>query len=341
MVGKTIRDFLPADELLPYVTAIMRVYNRFGPAGQQVQGQDQDPGARDRRGRDERAGRGRVRARRPRGRHQLAAEEVARIRAYFAPPPYEELEEKDAAHHARLFEDKAFARWVRQKHGAPQVKGYIIANISLKPIGASRAMRRPEQMRVVADLADAYSFGEIRVAHEQNLVLPTWRCATCMPLAGPGCRRARHAQPQPRLRHHRLPRHGLLLARDGRSIPVAQAISRRFAELAPRRTWAISGSTSRAASMPAATTRGASGHSRAREEGGRILPGHARGSGDENARSASSWAPASPRRDRRRGRAVVRVYLDGRTGTEERFLAFFRRVGISTSSRRSMPCLRT
>ena len=107
----------------------------------------------------------------------LPAEEVARIEAYFAPPPYAVLSRVAAEREAGLFEAKrleepAFAAWVRANVVAHKVRGYVIANISLKPEAGVPGDATAEQMDAVADVAERYSFSEIRITHEQNLVLP-------------------------------------------------------------------------------------------------------------------------------------------------------------------------
>ena len=99
--------------------------------------------------------------------------ELERIWSYFATPAYEDLPERDRALDLTRLENREFDFWVRANISDHKVPGYAIANISLKPIGGIPGDATGEQMRVVADLADRYSFGEIRVTHEQNLVLPS------------------------------------------------------------------------------------------------------------------------------------------------------------------------
>ena len=107
--------------------------------------------------------------------HAIPAEEVARITDYFAPPAYESLPQVTPAFEAKRLEDPAFARWVRTNVAAHKEPGYAIANISLKPEGGIPGDATSEQMDGVADLAERYSLSEIRVTHEQNLVLPYLR----------------------------------------------------------------------------------------------------------------------------------------------------------------------
>ena len=94
-------------------------------------------------------------------------EELARIRAFFAPPAYESglSDTIDRS-------DRAFALWLDRQVAAHKVPGYAIVNISLKPIDGIPGDASAEQMALVADLAETYSFDELRVTHAQNLVLP-------------------------------------------------------------------------------------------------------------------------------------------------------------------------
>jgi sulfite reductase (NADPH) hemoprotein beta-component len=232
MIGKTIRPFLPTHQLLPYVTAIMRVYNRFGRRDNKYKArikilvheigveafrrQVEDEFAR---GQD-----GEV--------YALAEAEVERIRAYFAPPAYRRLRERDPGHDARVFENPDFARWVRANVASHKLPGHAIVNISLKPVGGIPGDATAAQMRLVADLAERYSFGEIRVTHQQNLVLPhvalgdlfaVWEELEPAGLGTPNLGLVSDIIACPGMDYCALA--------TARSIPIAQAISRRFAAL--------------------------------------------------------------------------------------------------------------
>ncbi len=170
-IGKTIRKFLPKEDLLSYLEAILRVYNQLG--------------RRDNK----------YKARIKVTVHEIGAEEfkrlvdlewaeikdstlklpkaeVDRIARHFEPPAFRALSKGAPATDARVASDRDFAAFVRHNVSAHKVAGYAIANISLKPIGAPPGDATAEQMDLVADLADEFSFGEIRVTHAQNLVLP-------------------------------------------------------------------------------------------------------------------------------------------------------------------------
>ena len=232
MIGKTVRDFLPADELLAYCTAIMRVYNRFGRRDNKYKARVKilvhelglDAFKRE------------VEAEYAAGDHAegiaLAADELNRIRRYFAPPAYEQLPDRDALHDQRVLAVPEFGRWVRQNTARHKVAGYAIVNVSLKPIGGIPGDATSEQMRIVAALADEFSHGEIRVTHEQNLVLPNvkkgdlfalWNVLEDAELATPNSNLISDIIACPGLDYCALA--------TARSIPIAQAISQRFAAL--------------------------------------------------------------------------------------------------------------
>ncbi len=99
--------------------------------------------------------------------------EFDRVAQYFAPPAYDKLPDTDASYEKHLLEDKAFARWVSRSVHAHKVPGYAAITLSTKPgIASPPGDATDAQIDLVADLADRYGYGELRVAHEQNLVLP-------------------------------------------------------------------------------------------------------------------------------------------------------------------------
>ncbi len=132
------------------------------------------------------------------------------IRAHFQVPDFEALDDGGPELAAAL-QDPAFARWHANAVAPHRMPGHAIVTQSLKPVGGPPGDATADQMDAIADLAERYAYGEIRVAHEQNLTLPhvrqkdlpaLWKCWT---------RRAGHAQYRAHLRHHRLPGPGLLL----------------------------------------------------------------------------------------------------------------------------------
>ncbi|MCE2510414.1 MAG: nitrite/sulfite reductase [Alphaproteobacteria bacterium] len=171
VIAETIRKFLPKRDLLSYLEAILRVYNQLGRRDKLLKARIkilvQSVGA-ERFAEMVEAEWEHLRD----GALVLPAEEVERIRAFFAPPAYETLDVNQPAFEAARFEDRAFAEWCRTNLAPHKTPGYGIVNISLKGIGEAPGDATAEQMELVADLAERYSFDEVRVTHEQNLVLP-------------------------------------------------------------------------------------------------------------------------------------------------------------------------
>ena len=231
MIAVTVREFLPERELIPYLEAIMRVYNLYGRRDNKYKARIKilvhEIGAEKFRSEVEAEY-----ARHPAQSTEVDERELARIAKYFAAPKFEKLS-RFAPHFedARL-KDKEFARWAKNNLGLHAVDGYAIVNISLKPEGGIPGDATGEQMRVMADLAERYSFDELRVSHSQNIVLPHVKLEDIPAI---------YAE----LKKHNLAaaNYGLLgdiIACPGldycalataRAIPIAQALSRKFADL--------------------------------------------------------------------------------------------------------------
>jgi sulfite reductase (NADPH) hemoprotein beta-component len=120
--------------------------------------------------------------------------ELSRVAAYFTEMPYENLPTHDAGFDSAIASNPAFAAWVKRSVHAHKKTGYRAVTLSLKPHGKAPGDATSEQMMAVADLAEAYSFGELRVSHEQNLILtdvklsdlfPLWETARAKELATP------------------------------------------------------------------------------------------------------------------------------------------------------------
>jgi sulfite reductase (NADPH) hemoprotein beta-component len=163
-IGRTVKRFLPAADLLSYLDAVLRIYNQFGR-------RDNKYKARIKILVDD-LGTARFRElveaewQDAQGTANLPEAEVARIRAFFAPPSYgpEPVGERS--------DDLEFNAWADANLAEHRVPGYAIATVSLKPIGGVPGDLTDAQMDAMADLADRYSRGEIRATHEQNLILP-------------------------------------------------------------------------------------------------------------------------------------------------------------------------
>ncbi len=230
-VGPTIREFLPEQHLLSYLEAVLRVYNMLGRRDNmykaRIKIQVHETGAAEFTRLVE-AEWDQIRD----SAVDLPAGEKERIASYFVPPRYE-ISADAADVLARLKrEDAEFARWVDTNVFAHKAEGHAIANISLKPIGGVPGDATSEQMEAVAALADRFSFSEIRVTHEQNLVLPhvrkdnlyaLWQTLKSYDLDTPNLGRVSDMIACPGMDYCSLA--------NARSIPVAQAISERFADL--------------------------------------------------------------------------------------------------------------
>ncbi len=101
----------------------------------------------------------------------ITQNELDRVAKYFEPMPYKTLPAHNASFDAAVAANPAFAAWVKRCVQPHRVPGYRAVTLSLKPHGKAPGDITSEQMHVVADLADAYSFGELRSSHEQNLIL--------------------------------------------------------------------------------------------------------------------------------------------------------------------------
>ncbi len=158
--------------------------------------------------------------------------EFDRVSKHFEPMPYEELDPHDAGYDTALATNPAFATWVKRCTHPHKMPGYRAVTLSLKKHGQAPGDATSEQMHVVADLADAYSFGELRVSHEQNLILADVELADLYDV-------------WEKARQHDLasPNIGLLTdiiccpggdfcsLANAKSIPIAQAIQAKFDDL--------------------------------------------------------------------------------------------------------------
>ena len=230
MVGVTVRGFLPQHELIGYLEAIMRVYNLYGRRDNKYKARIKilvhEIGAEKFKEEVEAEY-----AKRPHPSTEVEERELARIAAYFAPPLLEKLPRWSPAFEEAKLSNPAFARWAKNNLGPHHADGYAIVNISLKPEGGIPGDATAEQMRAMADLAERYSFDELRVSHAQNIVLPhvrkddvftVWQALEKAGLAAANYGLAGDIIACPGLDYCALA--------TARSIPIAQSISRKFAD---------------------------------------------------------------------------------------------------------------
>ena len=170
MVGKLIREFVSETDVLPYLVAILRAYNLEGRRDNKYKARIKilvhEKGIEAFKARVEEIFAGL-------DKDVLRAKpgELERIAGFFKGPDYEELTDEPKELAMAQAKTPAFDAFCKRNVAEHRVPGYAIVNISLKPIGGIPGDATDRQMELVADLADQYSHGEIRVSHEQNLVL--------------------------------------------------------------------------------------------------------------------------------------------------------------------------
>ena len=233
LIGEVIRERLPPQELLNYLEAILRVYNRYGRRDNKYKARIKilvkALGVDGFRARVEAQY-----AKLQNGAQRLSDEAIQRARDSFTLPDYQTLDlEAAEAELARLREDEpAFDRWMQRNVDAHQVPGYAIATLSLKPTGVAPGDATDQQMDIAADLAERYSFAELRVSHKQNLVLADvridemhalWREAKAAGMATPNIGLLNDAIC--------CPGGDFCALANAKSIPVAEAIQREFDDI--------------------------------------------------------------------------------------------------------------
>ncbi|MPT48094.1 MAG: nitrite/sulfite reductase [Sphingobium sp.] len=225
MVGPEIRDFVTEDEIIAYVEACLRVYNRYGRRDNKYKARIKilvhELGVDEyRRQVEEEFAHMKTLGIQP------PVAELDRIRAFFADPAYETGLSEDIDR-----SDPDFALWLDRNVAAHKQPGYAIANISLKPVGGIPGDASADQIELMADLADQYSLGELRATHAQNIVLPyvkkadlyaLWQKLDAAGLATPNLDHISDMIACPGLDYCSLA--------NARAIPVAQKIAHRFAD---------------------------------------------------------------------------------------------------------------
>jgi len=231
IVGHVIREFLPWPHLLTYLEAILRVYNRYGRRDNLYKARIKIL----------------VKARTPEkfreeveaewahlkdGPATVTGEELRRIEGRFTRPRYEPLSGDDSGHVARLTAEPPYAAWTRRNVFPHKARGYSAVTLSLKITGVPPGDATADQMDAIADLADRYSQGELRVSHEQNLILADVRQSDLHALWGEA-KALGLATPNIGLVTNIIacPGGDFCSLANAKSIPVAQAIQERFDRL--------------------------------------------------------------------------------------------------------------
>ncbi|MBZ9884987.1 nitrite/sulfite reductase [Mesorhizobium sp. CA10] len=235
MVARKIRDFLPEAELLSYCTAILRVYNLYGRRDNKFKARIKilvhETGVEE----ITRQVEAEWQALRD-AELKLPEADIQAINAYFAPPALVSRPEGDDAVKQARLDSKSFSEWLDQNVVTHRHPDYAAVTISLKGIGEVPGDATDSQMEAVADIAEKYAFDELRVSHEQNLILPhvaradlkaVYDALVEIGLATANSNLISDIISCPGLDYCALA--------TARSIPVAQEISRRFASLERQR----------------------------------------------------------------------------------------------------------
>jgi sulfite reductase (NADPH) hemoprotein beta-component len=172
VIASLVNEFVPEDRLLDYLEAIMRVYNLHGRRDNKYKARIKILVTE--LGEEEftRQVEAEFASQKPHEKIDLPREEIDRIHAYFARPDFPARPEVSDAFEAARASDAGFARWVKNNLHPHVTPGYTSVTISLKPVGGTTGDATAAQMETVADLAETYGFGDVRVTHTQNLILP-------------------------------------------------------------------------------------------------------------------------------------------------------------------------
>ena len=329
-IGRRVRDFLPERDLLAYVEAILRVYNMEGR-------RDNKWKARVKILLHEKSLvtlRDEIETEFASSDHDslaLPPEEVARFAAFFAPPRLEPKAPVSGRVERRRGKDARFASFFAANVVPHKAPGYVVVTVSLKAIGAPPGDASADQMDAVADLAEDYSHDEIRVSHEQNLILPyvalddlpaVYDRLASVGLASPNAGQISDIIACPGLDYCALA--------TARSIPVAQRIAQRFGDGARARSVGplkinISGCINACGHHHVGHI-GILGLERAGEETYQITLG---GSADENAALGQITGPGfSSENIVAAVETIVDTYMDLRRDDNETFIEAYRRVGL-------------
>ena len=231
IVGSFINEFLPWQHLLTYLDAILRVYNRYGRRDNKFKARIKIL----------------VKALTPEvfaerveaewahlkdGPATLTDEEVQRVSRFFVDPAYRDLADQDAELARLDAEHPGFARWRTRNVVAHKKPGYAAVTLSLKKTGVAPGDVTDKQLEAIADLADRYSFGEVRNSHEQNMILADVEQAKLFEL-WQELRELGLATPNIGLLTDIIccPGGDFCSLANAKSIPIAEAIQRRFDDL--------------------------------------------------------------------------------------------------------------
>ena len=330
-IGRKVREFLPERDLLAYIEAILRIYNLEGRRDNKFKARIKilvhersleavrDEIEAEFAGRDHRL-------------LDLPPHEVARVAAFFMPPELEPKKPLSDRVERRKSKDARFASFFGSNVMAHKRPGYVVVTVSLKAIGAPPGDASADQMDAVADLAEDYSHDEIRVSHEQNLILPhvalddlpaVYDRLASVGLATPNAGSISDIIACPGLDYCALA--------TARAIPVAQRIAQKFGDGARAKSVGplkikISGCINACGHHHVGHI-GILGLERAGEETYQITLG---GSGDEQAAIGQIVGPGfSSETVVGAVETIVETYMGLRRDETETFIEAFRRVGLA------------
>ncbi|UZE97889.1 nitrite/sulfite reductase [Alkalimarinus alittae] len=230
LLGSAINEFLPELDLLTYLEAIVRVYNQHGRRDNKFKARIKilvkalTPEVFAQKVEEE-------------WQHikdsaaKLTVEEINRVKGFFVEPSYEDIT-SSTEFEEQLASNKAFANWVNRNTNEHKIPGYSIVTLTLKKTGIPPGDVSDDKLELIADLADKYSFGEVRIAHDQNIVLAdvkqsdlfaVWRKAQTAGFATPNLNMLTDIIC--------CPGGDFCALANAKSIPIAEQIQRRFDNL--------------------------------------------------------------------------------------------------------------
>lgn len=233
VIASVIREFLPEEQILSYLDAIIRVYNQFGRRDNKykarikilVKAMGADKFAEKVEAEWEHLREGPT---------TLTSEEIQRAKSFFTEPAYENLDDAqaEAALQQQAKENVAFGKWLSRNTREHRVAGYTAVNLSLKPTGVAPGDITDGQLEAIADLADQYSFGEVRTTHEQNIVMGDVKKSDLFDL-WQACKARGFATPNIGTLTDMIccPGGDFCSLANAKSIPVAEAIQRTFDDM--------------------------------------------------------------------------------------------------------------
>ncbi|MBL4695326.1 MAG: nitrite/sulfite reductase [Rhizobiaceae bacterium] len=329
MIGKILRDFLPKADLLPYLEAVLRMYNLHGRRDNKYKARIKilvhETGLETLRGWVEEA------FIEHKSSHESPSEAlVARIESAFTPPPLDTNITDFSGLDKKIADDPILRSWVEVNTDEHKNPNYTIVTISLKPIGGTPGDASSSQMRVMADLAERYGHNELRVSHEQNVILPHVR-RDDLPAVHAELKKAGLATANVGLISDIIACPGMdyCALATARSIPIAQEIAERFEDMKQARDIGplkikISGCINACGHHHVGHI-GILGLDKAGVESYQITLG---GDGTENATIGQRTGPGFgadeivPAIER-----IVDCYMDLREGPDETFLKSYQRTG--------------